>query len=222
MVRFRARRGLAGRRCDPDFMGKAEGLPDLLKASELGRKAETGMLTRDSPVLESTGRSRWHARPGGRTPPARVLGDARRPARNRGGRQPIPGRLRLVRDRACVFLLAPGRLPVCDRARVSRRVAGSGCRLVQLGRARLFRRPPRVGGRTRSREPPPGRRSIWRILGDRHHRCPFLLYWTLQRWHRKLDWGPGSRSAALGWVGSLDRGLGFSIGDTLTDYGISI
>jgi len=58
IVRFRARRGLAGRRCDPDFMGKAEGLPDLLKASELGPKAETGMLTRDSPVLESTGRSR--------------------------------------------------------------------------------------------------------------------------------------------------------------------
>src|SRR5207245_1388846 len=81
----------------------------------------------------------------------------------------------------------------CGRARVSRRVAGSGCRLVQLGRARPFLRPPRVRGRTRSREPPPGRRSIWRILGDRHHRCPLLLYWTLQRWHRKLDWGPGSR-----------------------------
>ena len=45
MVRFRARRGLAGRRCDPDFMGKAEGLPDRLKASELGPKAETGMLS---------------------------------------------------------------------------------------------------------------------------------------------------------------------------------
>src|SRR3989442_10998112 len=45
--------------------------------------------------------------------------------------------------------------------------------------------------------------------------------WTLQRWHRKLDWGPGSRWAALGWVGSLDRGLGFSIGDTLTDCGVS-
>src|SRR2546428_2935927 len=202
-------------------MGKAEGLPDLLKASELGRKAETGMLTRDSPVLESTGRSRWHARPGGRTPPARVLGDARRPARNRGGRQPIPGRLRLVRDPACVFLLAPGRLPVCGRARVSRRVAGSGCRLVQLGRARLFLRPPRVRGRTRSCEPPPGRRSIWRFwviaiiaalsFSTGHCNAGTVSSIGARVLVRRL-WG--------GWV-SLDRGLGFSIGDTLTDCGIS-
>src|SRR2546425_7842872 len=161
------------------------------------------MLTRDSPDLESTGRSRWHARPGGRTPPARVLGDARRPARNRGGRQPIPGRLRLVRDRACVFLRAPGRLPVCVRARVSRRVAGSRCRLVQpavlgyfsallgfavgLAAASLLPVDVQFGG-------------FWVIA----ILAALFFYWTLQRWHRKLDWGPGSMLGGSG-VGGFAR-----------------
>jgi len=90
------------------------------------------------------------------------------------------------------ILLAPGRLPVCGGARVSRRVAGSRRRLVQLGRARLFLRAARVRGRTRSREPPPVDiefRGFWVIAIA----AALSFYWTLQSWHRKLEWGPGSR-----------------------------
>src|SRR3989442_4756703 len=97
----------------------------------------------------------------------------------------IPGRLPLVRDRACVFLLAPGRLPVCGRARVSRRVAGSRCRLVQLGRARLFSALLgfAVGLAAASLLPvdvPFGGFWVIAII------AVLSFYWTLQRWHRQL------------------------------------